>query len=113
MSDYSEPKVPQVTADNVKKAIDSKENVLILDVRTEGEYSRGKIAGSINIPLDEVVKKVESVIPDKHAKIFVYCLSGSRSVYAVDEMIKLGYKNVFNLSNGLLVWRSMNYPLIS
>lgn len=113
MFDYSEPKVPQVTADNVKKALDSKEKVVILDVRTVGECLRGKIEGSLNIPLDEVVEKVESKIPDKQAKIFVYCLSGSRSVFAVDEMIRLGYTNVFNMSNGLLVWRAMSYPLTS
>lgn len=112
MFDFSEPKVPQVTADNVKKALDAKDKVIFLDVRTSGEYSRGKIEGSINIPLDKVVEKVESAIPDKQAKIFVYCLSGSRSVFAVDGMIKLGYKNVFNVSNGLLVWRAMNYPLV-
>lgn len=112
MFDYSEPKVPQVTADNVKKAIDAKDKVFILDVRTEDEYSRGKIEGSVNIPLDDITKNVESVIPDKQAKIFVYCLSGSRSVFAVDQMIKLGYKNVSNMSNGLLVWRAMNYPLV-
>lgn len=113
MFDYPEPKVPRATADKLKKALDDKENIIVLDVRTTGEYSRGKIAGSINIPLDEVKKKVEIVIPDKQAKIYVYCLSGSRSVFAVDEMIRLGYKNVYNIPNGLLVWRATNYPLIS
>ena len=113
MSEYLEPKVPQVSADDLKKSLDKNENVVILDVRTEGEYSRGKIEGSINIPLDYIPEKVEKSIPGKNSKIFVYCLSGSRSVYAVDEIIKMGYKNVFNLSNGLLVWRAMNYPLVS
>ena len=113
MSEYLEPKVPQVSADDLKKSLDEKDNVVTLDVRTEGEYSRGKIEGSINIPLDYIPEKVEKSIPDKDSKIFVYCLSGSRSVYAVDEMIKMGYKNVFNLSNGLLVWRAMNFPLVS
>ena len=113
MSEYLEPKVPQVSADDLKKSLDEKDNVVTLDVRTEGEYSRGKIEGSINIPLDYIPEKVEKSSPDKDSKIFVYCLSGSRSVYAVDEMIKMGYKNVFNLSNGLLVWRAMNFPLVS
>ncbi len=113
MFNFSDPKVPQVIADRVKKAIDSGEKVILLDVRTPGEYSGGRIEGAINLPLDDVVEKVEEIIPDKQSTVFVYCLSGSRSVDAVSEMIKLGYKNVFNLSNGLLVWKVMNYPLIS
>lgn len=111
MFNFGEPKVPQITTDELKKLIDSNEEIIILDVRTTGEYSRGKIEGSVNLPLDDIGEKIERLLPNKEAKIIIYCLSGSRSVYAVDEMVKLGYKNVFNLTNGLLVWRAMNYPL--
>ncbi len=111
MLGFSEPKVPQITTDDLKKSIEAKEKMVILDVRTPGEFSRGKIEGSINISVDDIGEKVEKLLPNKDEKIVVYCLSGSRSVFAVDEMTKLGYKKVFNLTNGLLVWRAMNYPL--
>lgn len=111
MFDITEPNVPQITAEEVKKSIDAKEDVTLLDVRTVGEYSRGKIEGGINLPVDEVACKIETVIPDKSKKIYVYCLSGSRSVHAVDAMVKLGYTNVFNVISGLLAWRAKGFTV--
>jgi phage shock protein E len=112
MFDNTGPNVPQLSADDVKSAIDTGKNIILLDVRTTGEYSRGKIANSINLPVDEVSCKVESVIPDKEATVYVYCLSGSRSIHAVDTMIKLGYKHVYDMANGLLAWRVKGYPTV-
>jgi rhodanese-related sulfurtransferase len=102
---------PQVSAEDVKKSIDLNEQVVLLDVRTPGEFSRGKIAGSINLPVGDVLSKVESVIADKNQKVYVYCLSGSRSDIAVQQMVQLGYTNVFSLTQGLLAWRSKQYPV--
>jgi thioredoxin 1 len=113
MIDITEPNVPQITTEEVKKSLDAKEDVALLDVRTVGEYSRGKIEGGINLPVDEVAYKIESLIPDKSKKIYVYCLSGSRSVHAVEAMIKLGYSNVSTVTSGLLAWRAKGYPVVS
>lgn len=112
MNDFAEPTVPSVTSKDVKKAIDEKEAYILLDVRTPGEFERGKIAGSINLPIDRVDHDVLSVIPDKTAKIYVYCLSGSRSTHAVDVMRNLGYTNVFDMKNGLLAWRGNYFPVV-
>ena len=111
MDDFSQPTVPQVNVEDVKKALDAKEQCVLLDVRTPGEYTRGKITGSINLPVDQIQSDIETVIPDKSAKVYVYCLSGSRSVYAVDMMGKLGYTNVFDVSHGLLAWRVKGYTV--
>jgi phage shock protein E len=106
------PLVNQISAQDVKKAMDNKKAIVVLDVRTPGEYSRGKLEGSINLPLNEVQNKITSILPDKNSTVYVYCLSGSRSVYAVDIMVKLGYKNVFNMTSGLLAWRIEKYPVV-
>lgn len=105
------PTIPQITVEDLKKVLEDKENAILLDVRTEDEYTRGKIKGSINIPLDELEEKVESIIPDKSENIYVYCLSGSRSAIAVEIIKNLGYKNVFDVKSGLLSWRMNQYPL--
>ena len=111
MFNIAEPNVPQISIEGVKASIDAHEDIILLDVRTTGEYSRGKLGGSMNLPLDEVINKIESTIPEKSAKIYVYCLSGSRSIYAVESMLQLGYENVFNVTNGLLAWRSKGYSV--
>lgn len=112
MFDFSSPQVPQLDAKELKNAIDQNEDCVILDVRTPHEYEKGKIVNSINLPVDDVLEKVEKLIPDKDKKIYVYCLSGSRSVYAVEEMVRLGYKNVFDVSHGLLSWRINQFPIV-
>lgn len=105
--------VPQITADEVYKAINEKADVVLLDVRTPGEYSKGKIEGSINIPVDTISDEVVTKFPDKNKTIYVYCLSGSRSVVAVDAMVQLGYTKVFSMTSGLLMWRSKKYPMVA
>ena len=105
------PKVPTITAEEVKQALDEKKNVIMLDVRTPDEFSRGTIAGSINIPVDEISNKIENVISDKNKTIYVYCLSGSRSAVAAQAMLKKGYTNVFSMTSGLLAWRAQKYTL--
>jgi phage shock protein E len=104
--------IPQITADEVKKTIDEKNDFTLLDVRTMEEYARGKIESAINIPVYELSSKIGENVPDKNKLIYVYCLSGSRSDVAVQIMIQLGYTNVFGMTSGLLMWRSKKYPLI-
>jgi phage shock protein E len=111
MDDINEAIVPQVTCEDVKRAIDQKENFILLDVRTEGEFGRGRIAGSINLPVDKVESDIASIIPDKSVNIYVYCLSGNRSARAVDVMVKLGYTRVSNIEHGLLGWRAKYFPV--
>ena len=47
---------------------------------------------------------------DKSKPIFVYCLSGSRSSYAVNNMRNSGFKEVYDLSGGIMTWRAANLP---
>jgi len=102
----------QIDVTNLKKAIDANEDFILLDVRTNQEFEKGKIKGSINLPVDEITNRIEEIIPDKSKKIYVYCLSGSRSNLAVNEMVKLKYLNVFDVKNGLLAWRANNFPTV-
>lgn len=111
MFGFFAPNVPHITANEVKQALDEKQDVLLIDVRTPEEFAKNRIKGAINLPVDQVEEQIRSVIPDKEKKIYVYCLSASRSVHAVDAMKKLGYTNVYNVTSGLLAWRAKQLPL--
>lgn len=104
--------IPTVSAEEVKKSIDSKENITLLDVRTSDEYGKAKILGSINLPVDQIKNKITITVQNKKQTIYVYCLSGSRSNYAVSIMQQLGYEKVYSMQNGLLAWRIKKFPLI-
>jgi rhodanese-related sulfurtransferase len=108
---FGKPKVSEVSVVEVKRALDTKEKMILLDVRNVSEFERGRIEKSINVPLFDLESDIERVVPDKSQKIYVYCLSGSRSKVAVEEMMKKGYTNVHNVANGLLAWRAHRYPV--
>lgn len=63
---------------------------ILLDVRTREEYAGGHIEGSRNLPLNEI-DRVDSVIKDKNAPLYVHCLSGGRSARAEVYLKGKGY----------------------
>lgn len=83
---------------------------IIVDVRTPGEFERGKIAGAINIPVDEILDQADSL--DSYKDVYLYCLSGSRSELALLQLTSNGVScKLHNLTSGLLAWRKENYLL--
>ena len=47
------------------------QGVVLLDVRTPGEYARGKLAGSVNVPLHIIPLKIQDYADAE--KILIYC----------------------------------------
>jgi rhodanese-related sulfurtransferase len=78
-------------------------SILLLDVRTSDEYRSGHIPGSIHIPLDRLPEQIGQKVPDKTARLFVYCLSGGRSSQACGWLRQNGYANVTNIG-GISSW---------
>lgn len=93
-----------ISAEEAKAIIDSEEDYVILDVRTESEYAEGHIEGAILIPDYEIALRAENELPDKNALILVYCRSGRRSKSASEELAKLGYTNVLEFG-GIIDWK--------
>lgn len=111
MFNIFQPKVPLISAEELNVAI-SESTPTIIDVRTEGERTKGYIANSVHIPIDDFASKFTNIITDKNAPVVIYCLSGSRSALAADIMIKSGYTNVKSLDHGLLAWRAKKLPVV-
>ena len=93
----------QISADDAKNIMDTKNDIIILDVREQYEYDEGHIPNAILIPYTEIESKAESVIPDKNKEILVYCRSGRRSKIAAESLVKLGYTNVKEFG-GIIDW---------
>lgn len=73
----------------------------LLDVRSREEHRAWHIAGSTNIPLDELVARLGEL--DPAAPLVVYCASGGRSAAATDHLARLGFA-VTNLAGGMSAW---------
>ena len=93
----------QITPPEAKEIMDTEQNYVILDVRTEEEFAEGHIADAILIPDYEITEKAESVLTDKEQQILVYCRSGRRSKNAASQLVELGYTNVKEFG-GIIDW---------
>jgi rhodanese-related sulfurtransferase len=97
------PSVIKIDAEEAKKMMESSEDIIILDVRTEDEYNSGHIEDSILIPDNEISDKAEEVLSDKTATILVYCRSGRRSASASQVLNDLGYTSIYDFG-GIIDW---------
>lgn len=104
--------VPKVAAADVKAAIDNKEKVIILDVRDGEEFLRGHLPGAMNISRGTLELHVFGMIPDRNAKIYVYCKASARSALAAMTLHEMGYKNTFLMDATLEEWMRAGYPVI-
>lgn len=93
-----------------QKKIKDLPNAPIIDVRTPSEFNQSHLKNAVNLSInsDNFVSQIGKY--DKSKPIFVYCLSGSRSAYAQNLMQSQGFKEVYNLSGGLIKWRAAGLP---
>ena len=79
---------------DVKEKI--KNGALVVDVRSVGEFSEGHFNGALNIPVDEVQKRISEFGANKDKEIILYCRSGGRAGSAKQMLDAAGFKKVTN-----------------
>ena len=103
--------IKEVSVDDVKKMIDNKEKIIILDVRDKDEFETGHIPGAINLSRGMLEFKISTLIPDKNAMIIVYCGIDLRGPLATKTLNEFGYKNAVNINGGLKAWKAAGYSI--
>jgi rhodanese-related sulfurtransferase len=106
LSSFFEGKqVNNLNAELFAEKINQNQNAVLLDVRTVEEYIAERIPNSmlIDIYKPDFIMNIEKL--DRSKSYFIYCRSGSRSSVAANEMVKLGFENVYNLKNGIISWQ--------
>ena len=68
----------------------------LVDVRTPAEFAAGHIAGALNLPLQQLDRRLAELEP-KAAPVVLYCRSGQRSANAARRLKSVGFGAVHNL----------------
>lgn len=79
-------------------------DALVLDVRSEAEYTEGHIPGAVNVPLETLRRRLGELPKDRD--IWLACGVGQRAYYAIRILSQRGFK-VRILSGGMQTYRTM------
>ncbi|GIO26900.1 rhodanese-like domain-containing protein [Ornithinibacillus bavariensis] len=77
-------------------------NVQFIDVRTPSEYKADHRKPFKNIPLANLLSKIDTL--NKEKEVVVICQSGIRSAKAAKVLKKQGFQKVYNVRGGMSAW---------
>jgi rhodanese-related sulfurtransferase len=86
------------------------ESALILDVRSEAEFTRGHVPGAVNLSHDRLAAQLDELDAAKDQPIVVYCESGRRASLAADVLLEAGFTDIRHLTGDMSDWRSKERP---
>jgi rhodanese-related sulfurtransferase len=101
-----------LTVDQFEQKIKDLDNELLLDVRTPEEYNEGHVEGAINIDYYNETFSAQMDSLDKSKPVLVYCRSGSRSAKAAEILRQKGFKEVYEMKEGIIGWQQKNKSLV-
>jgi len=108
---------PFVDAGDVNKRLQDGEEIVVLDVRTPGEFtgSLGHIPGAVNAPLAELAGRLSVSIGDfeglKNEPVYVICRTANRSPNAARLLRKNGFTDVSVVKGGMVAWKRSGLPV--
>jgi rhodanese-related sulfurtransferase len=78
------------------KQYQSQPEAILLDVRQPDEYARGHVPGARNVPLQKL-RDFSLEVADRDTPVYLYCLSGGRSLRAATALKGVGFTRVYDL----------------
>ncbi|NPC86353.1 molybdopterin biosynthesis protein MoeB, partial [Pyxidicoccus fallax] len=102
--------IREVSADEVKRLLDARAPVKLIDVREADEYAGGRLPGALHIPRGYLELRIEERA-GRDEELVVYCAGGTRSALAVKTLKELGYTRVASLAGGFNRWSDAALPV--
>ena len=105
--------IPEITATELKAAMDEGRTPHLVDVREHFERSISDLpeVGQQRVPMKQVPEQMARI--PRNEQVVVYCRSGARSGQVVQYLRAQGWTDVLNLKGGVLAWREEVDPSIA
>ncbi len=98
--------VEKISREELKANLDGGEDIVLVEALGEAHYEEAHLPGAINVPHDRVDELAPRLLPDKEARIVVYCSNGPcrNSGIASARLADLGYENIRDYHEGKQDW---------
>jgi rhodanese-related sulfurtransferase len=102
---------PTLRSDAVKRMLDVKEPVVLVDMRKPAEFRAGHLPGAVSLPVGELERRYREI--PKAARVVLYCQCPLEEMASVYNFLRdLGYKNHVVLEDGFDGWFKSQYPVV-
>jgi sulfur-carrier protein adenylyltransferase/sulfurtransferase len=106
-------RIEEVAPPSAREEIERGDAILI-DTREPHEWDESRIEGGKLVPAATVTDRVPELVPDRSARVLLYCRVGNRSARAADALkSELGYENVASIAGGIEAWSEQGLPVIA
>lgn len=103
-------RIRETNVQEVKKRMDKGEKLIVVDVREDNEFARGRIPGALHLGKGVIERDIEKAVPDANAEVILYCGGGFRSALAADALRQMGYTNAVSMDGGWKAWNENGFP---
>ena len=100
--------IPEVEPSGAVERLNS--GAVLVDVRSADEVSQGSPFSAIRVPRGFLELKIEEFAPDLSQPVLTLCAGGTRSLFAADDLKRLGYTNVSSVAGGFSAWKREGLP---
>lgn len=104
-------RIQECTVADVKQRLDAGDRFVLVDVREESEFARGRLPGAVHLGKGVIERDIEEKVPDPNTPLVLYCGGGYRSALAADAVRKMGYQHVVSMDGGWRGWNEAGYPV--
>jgi rhodanese-related sulfurtransferase len=109
----SAQEVQSIKPEELKKLIESKSDIVVVDNQPKGAYDMGHIAGALNFPWASQIKTPSNLPRNKLLILYCACSHEEDSTDVAEQLMKrFGYKQVKVLEGGWLGWAELGYPVV-
>lgn len=111
ISAASAANVGSVKPEELKKLLESKANIVVVDAQPKGAYDVGHIPGSVNLPWIPQIKSPGKLPKNKDLILYCACTHDEDATDLANQLVtRFGYTRVKLLEGGWLKWVELNYP---
>lgn len=95
--------------DAARSALDSVDDLQLLDVRTQDEWDAGFVDGAVHIPIASLEERIAEL--DSSRPVLVYCAAGGRSAKALKVLERSGFRDVAHMKPGMRGWVAAGFEV--